>query len=189
MTTTLRAFVAFKPPDAILHLGQELQDQLRISGLKLRWVKPPNIHLTLKFLGEMPVADIAKVTAAMQSAAHGQAPLELTLQGMGAFPGIKRPRILWIGLGGELDRLQRLVQRLETELEPFGFAREGRPFKAHLTLARIKERLDPQRLLQVIQELGSYSPLGFRAEKMVLYQSQLSPGGALYAAKAHVALG
>lgn len=189
MVDTLRAFVAFKPPDEILHHARQLQEQLKARGMKLRWVRPENIHLTLKFLGDMPEADVAAVEAALQRAARDQAPLNLTHQGMGAFPGIKRPRVLWTGLGGEVDRLRDLVRQLETALEPLGFKKEKRPFKAHLTLARIKGRLDAQQLLDAIQALGGYPPLAFEAGRMVLYQSQLRPQGAIYTARVHADLG
>lgn len=188
MGRTLRAFVALKPPDKILRHAEVLQGELKARGFKLRWVRPQNIHLTLKFLGDIPLSHVDDVVSAMQRAVRGQAPLELTHQGMGAFPGIKRPRILWTGLGGDLDRLQYLVEQLSTEFEPLGFEREKRHFKAHLTLGRIKARLDPKQLLQSIQELGSYRPIGFTAQKVVLYQSELSPNGAVYTAKAHVGL-
>jgi 2'-5' RNA ligase len=152
-------------------------------------LKPCRVHLTIKFLGDMPEADIAAVTAAMQRAAHGRAPLSLTHQGLGVFPGIKRPRVLWTGLGGEVDRLRDMVGQLESELEPLGFKREGRPFKAHLTLARIKGWFDPHQLLAAIQALGGYPPLTFEATRMVLYQSRLRPQGATYTVRAGVELG
>ncbi len=189
MGETLRAFVAFELPEEILQHARSLQASLKEMGVKLRWVKPQNIHLTLKFLGQIPVAHIAAVETAMQSAVQGQGPLRLTVQGMGVFPGIKRPRVLWTGLGGNLDCLQKLALRLETALESQGFAREKRPFKAHLTLARIKTRPQPQRLLHAIEKLGHYPPLAFTAKQMVLFESELRPQGAIYTSKVRVGMG
>lgn len=189
MADTLRAFVAVKPPDAVRRHIEVLQGALRSKGLKLRWVRPQNIHLTLKFLGDIPVAQVTAVAAAMQRVAAEQSPLMLTHQGIGVFPGIRRPRVLWTGLGGNLERLQRLVNQLGIELEALGFKREKRPFKAHLTLARIKARLDPERLLQSLQGIGDYAPMAFDVAQLVLYQSQLRPQGALYTALAHADLG
>lgn len=189
MGASLRAFIAFTPPEAILRCAQSLQDGLKARGLKLRWVKPANIHLTLKFLGDMPEAHIADVRAAMQQAVHEEGLISLALQGLGVFPSIQRPRILWTGLGGDVDRLRRLVGRLEDGLEPLGFKKEKRAFKAHLTLARVKARLDTRSLLQGIQELGEYAPVAFDARQMVLYQSELRPTGAVYTERARVSLG
>lgn len=189
MADTLRAFVAVKPPDAVRRHIEVLQSTLRSKGLKLRWVRPQNIHLTLKFLGDIPVAQVADVAAAMQRVAGEQPPLMLTHQGIGVFPGIRRPRVLWTGLGGNLERLQRLVKQLEIELEALGFKREKRPFKAHLTLARVKAKLNPERLLQALQGVGDYEPLAFDVAQMVLYQSELHPQGARYTTLAHTDLG
>lgn len=188
MEDTLRVFVAIKPPQEILRQIEKLQTQLKATGLALRWVRPANSHLTLKFLGDVPAADIAAVVRAMQAAARGQGPLTFTQQDMGVFPSLKRPRVLWTGLGGDLDRLQRLVQALEAVFEPLGFKREKRPFKAHLTLARIKVKLDSQQLLDAIKPLSRYEPLTFDTTKIVLYQSQLRPQGAVYTSIAHADL-
>jgi 2'-5' RNA ligase len=180
MTDTIRAFVALTLPAEVVDLAAGLQSALRAKGLRLRWVKPQNIHLTLKFLGDIPAADAAEAGLAMQRASQGVAPLALSVQGMGAFPGIKRPRVLWIGLGGEVEALQQLYSRIEDELAGLGYAREKRGFKAHLTLARFKEGAASHELLQAFEELGNYTPKPFAANHLVLFKSDLRPQGALY---------
>jgi len=180
MAGTLRAFVAITLPQEITDHVRALQDALKGHGLKLRWVKPANLHLTLKFLGDIPEADATAIGGAVRAAAGDEMPLELTIQGMGVFPGIKRPRVLWTGFGGEVDRLRQLQERIEDRLEPMGFHREKRGFKAHLTLARIKGAVSSRRLLDAIEALGDFSPQSFTAGKLVLFKSDLRPTGAVY---------
>lgn len=188
MGNTLRAFVAFELPAEIIRFAENLQGNLKNCGLKLRWVKAQNIHLTIKFLGDIREASIPDVASAMQSAARGFGPLDLTVQGMGVFPNIKRPRVLWIGLGGQVDLLGHLQTELEEALEGAGFARENRPFKAHLTLGRVKGFVKSRLLSDAIQELGHYSPRPFQVHQLVLFQSDLRPQGAVYTAKTAVRL-
>lgn len=188
MEGTLRAFVAISLPGTIIDHVRELQDALKGHGLKLRWVKPSNIHLTLKFLGDIPASEVAAIGDAVHAAVGDEAPLALTIQGMGVFPGIKRPRVLWTGLGGDVDRLKRLQLRIDRQLEKLGYRREKRGFKAHLTLARIKAAVSPQRLLGAIEGVGDYSPRAFTARKLVLYKSDLRPSGAIYTGLKEVVL-
>lgn len=180
MGGTLRAFVAIKLPDAIIDHTRALQDALKDHGLKLKWVKTSNLHLTLKFLGDIPEADATAIGEAVQTAAGDVAPLALTIQGMGVFPGIKRPRVLWTGFGGEVERLKELQIRIEEQLEALGYQREKRGFKAHLTLARIKGAVSPQHLLKAMEAVGHFEPQSFTARKLILFKSDLRPTGAVY---------
>lgn len=180
MADTIRAFVAFKLPADVIEHAAGLQSALKSRRLKLRWVAPRNLHLTLKFLGDIPADDAAAVALAMQRACRGATAMSLTVQGMGVFPGIKRPRVLWIGLGGQVEALRQLNSRVEDELTGLGFPRENRDFKAHLTLARCKGWVAPQDLLQAFEELGNYAPKPFTADRLVLYKSDLRPTGAVY---------
>jgi len=180
LADTIRAFVALTLPSGIIAHAAGLQSTLKAQGLKLRWVKPQNMHLTLKFLGDIPAADAGQVGQAVQRASQNTTPLALTVQGMGVFPGIKRPRVLWIGLGGQVEALQSLYAGIEDELAGLGFARDKRGFKAHLTLARFKARVAPHDLLQAFEELGNYAPKPFAAKHLVLYKSDLKPQGAIY---------
>jgi 2'-5' RNA ligase len=189
MERTLRAFVAFKLPDQITERAAALQDALKARGLKLQWVKPQNLHLTLKFLGDIPETDAFKVGAVLDHAVGNEPPLAMTLQGVGVFPGIKRPRVLWVGFGGQVQNLKRLQLRLEDQLDKIGFDRDKREFKAHLTIARIKRRVAPEKLLDAITAEGDFVPHPFMARKIVLYKSDLRPQGAVYTALAKAELG
>lgn len=180
--------MAFNLPDPILHRAAALQGALKARGLKLQWVKPQNLHLTLKFLGYIPETDASKVGAAIDHVVGNEPPLEMTLQGMGVFPGIKRPRVLWVGFGGQVQNLKRLHLKLEDHLDKIGFDRDKRGFNAHLTIARIKRRVAPKRLLDAIKTAGDFPPQPFVARKMVLYKSDLRPQGAVYTALAEASM-
>jgi 2'-5' RNA ligase len=180
MQAAVRAFIAIALPDNIVRYVETLQNQLRAAGLKLNWVRPRSIHLTLKFLGDIEQAQVEHVAAAMQSAARQNAPLELAVQGMGVFPTLKRPRVLWVGVGGQTDGLLNLHRSLEDALAGAGIAREERPFKAHLTVARIKSQVAPQQLIQAIEKGAQSAPLPLPVNEVGLFQSRLQPTGAVY---------
>jgi RNA 2',3'-cyclic 3'-phosphodiesterase len=180
MTDTIRTFVALRLPGDIIDHASGLQSALKSRGLKLRWVKAGNLHLTLKFMGELPVAVVDDVGHALGRAGRDTAPLALTVQGMGVFPGIRRARVLWVGLGGRIEALQSLYSRIEDELAGLGLAREKRDFKAHLTLARMKGPVAPRELLTAMEATGNYEPRPFMARHLILFQSELRPQGAVY---------
>ncbi len=188
MADTLRAFIAIPLPPEVTDLAADLQTRLRSGGLKLRWVRLQGMHLTLKFLGDIPESLVGDLGRAMQRAGSGFGSVDLTTQGMGVFPGIRRPRVLWLGIGGETERLGQLHGRLDAELEQIGFARDKRPFRAHLTLARAKGVVNARLLLDAMQTRGQYAARPFQAQQMILYQSDLQPRGAVYTARAKVDL-
>jgi 2'-5' RNA ligase len=188
MAATLRAFIALTIPETILASLSGMQRSMRTRGLKIGWVRPENIHLTLKFLGDIPKTAVPSVAGALCDAACGLPPVSLLVQGMGVFPGIKRPRVLWAGLGGDIVGLRHLFGRVEAALEPIGWAPDRRGFKAHLTLGRIRKPIDGQQLTKVLSEVGGYAPIGFTARRMVLFKSDLRPEGAAYTALSEIFL-
>ncbi len=189
MTQTLRTFIAIKLPNAVTAAISEVQEGMRSHGVKLRWVKPENVHLTLKFLGDVPKDDIEKIQSLMYDSAAACTPISLFAKGIGVFPGIKRPRVVWVGVSGELEALIGLKSRLEEGLEDLGFEKEKRSFKSHLTLGRVKGRVEPKQLGDVIKKYEGFRSETFCAENVVLYQSELKPTGAVYTALARVPLG
>jgi 2'-5' RNA ligase len=188
MGDTVRAFIAFELPPDVARLAGDLQARLKTHGLKLRWVRPQNIHLTLKFLGEIPREQTAAVADAMRAAAREGAPAQLSVQGMGVFPGMRKPRVVWIGLGGQTERLIRAAACLDDQLAFLGIDREERPFKAHLTIARVQAGSDVRRLPGAIEAEAGFAPLPFSASEMVLFQSDLRPQGPVYTPLARAAL-
>jgi 2'-5' RNA ligase len=134
-----RIFVCVEAPDSIRHELRKVQELLP-SGETLRLTNPDQIHLTLRFLGDLTQPEVALVTEAASAAARATRPFSISMGGMGAFPNSRRPNVIWVGVDSGRDELQALHRRLETELVKQGFGREAKPFTAHLTLARVKQR-------------------------------------------------
>lgn len=180
MSVTIRTFIALELPPAVINLLREVQQELKRLKLGARWVRPENIHLTLKFLGDINPDDIGRIGDAMIGAAADIPPLTLSVRQIGVFPGIKRPRVIWIGLGGNIQELLALQGRLETELDTLGFPREKRAFKAHLTLGRIKQAANPDVIGRMMRQYASLSSEEFTCDQVTLFKSDLKPSGAVY---------
>ena len=148
--------------------------------LNLRWVRPENIHLTLNFLGDIRPAQIGSIAEAVADAAGGFAPFVLTLRGLGFFPRAKCPRVMWVGLGGDTRCLFDLQADLTDRLAEIGFPKEKRPYKAHLTLGRIRQSQPTGRYHQILQQYADWGNQNFTAERIVLFRSDLKPSGAVY---------
>lgn len=188
MDKPIRAFIASELPREVIDFAAELQNRLKGRGFALKWVRPQNMHLTLKFLGDIEYSLKDGIIEAMAKVAQTVSPMTLGVQGMGVFPGIRKARVLWIGLGGDTDRLTQAHALLQDALVPMGFSKEKRHFNAHLTLARINTPLDAGRLLEVIQMEGGYPPMTFCMDEIILFQSELRPQGSRYTALGRVAL-
>ena len=180
MSQSIRSFIAIELPESVKSLLDNLQQELKALRLKARWVRPQNIHLTLKFLGNIDPAGIEDIGAAMADAVGSCAPFTLIVGGIGFFPGIKRPRVIWVGLGGAQAELLDLQRRLEDRLATVGFPKEKRSFNAHLTLGRIRPAVDPKILGRAIQDYSDLGNLKFCADRIILFKSDLKPSGAVY---------
>ncbi len=180
MSQTIRSFIAFELPAGVISLLDYVQQELKSLRLKARWVRPRNIHLTLKFLGNIKPADIEDIGVAMADAVRDCAPFTLTVGGIGFFPGIKRPRVIWVGLGGAKPTLLNLQRNLEDRLATVGFPKEKRSFKAHLTLGRIRQAVNPNTVGQAMQDYSDLGNLQFTADRIILFKSDLKPSGAVY---------
>jgi len=180
MSETIRAFIAIELPEKIIDDIGKVQKSLQSYGFKVRWVRPQNIHLTLKFLGNIQKAEAGKVERALFESAEGIAPLTITVKGVGTFPSIKRPRVIWVGVAGQLDELRKFQKTLDDKLAATGFPKEKRTFKGHLTLGRVKDRIDPRRLLNALEEFSQFESAPFVVDRVVLFKSALKPTGAVY---------
>lgn len=116
------------------------------TGAQLRWTPPDQWHLTLKFLGECAPARLPEVTEAVRASTVGAIPADLHVDGPGAFPERGAPTVIWVGLQNPDGRLSERVRALEEQLAPQGFAREARPFQAHITVARVQAAGRPGQL-------------------------------------------
>ena len=180
MSQTLRAFIAVDLPESVRSSLSEAQEVLKRQNIRVKWVHPSNIHLTLKFLGNIDVADVDKISGAMALATKDCPAISLAAKGAGVFPDSKRPRVLWIGLSGQLEMLQDIQQALDDHLADLGFAKESREFKAHLTLGRVKGKIDRDRLKTAISGLEGFETKPFEVNRIVLFKSELRQSGAVY---------
>lgn len=177
---TIRTFIAFKLPEKILLYISEIQKKLKSCRFKARWVRPENIHLTLKFLGDVEISDIGKISDAISESADGFAPISIRAKGIGVFPSIKRPKVLWIGISGQMDELVGLQQKLDENLSKLGFPKEKRAFNGHLTLARAKEYIDPKKMIDAMIKFKEFESEPFTADRLIFFRSRLKPSGAEY---------
>ena len=175
-----RAFIAFKLPADVVDSLRVLQSGLKKWGVNLRWVHPENIHLTLKFLGDVPAEELQEVRHIIEEVARRQVVFSLEAKGLGVFPTVKKARVLWSGIHGDVIRLNSLQATLGQALAAIGFEPEKRPFRGHLTLGRVRGRVDGKRLAAMISEFGSYASPPFAPERLILFKSDLKPSGAAY---------
>ena len=180
----IRAFIAVELPPATREAVEDVARRLQAEAVEgVRWVRSDGIHLTLKFLGSIGANSVPVVSEALARCAASTAPFELSLDSVGAFPGVRDPRVVWIGLGGALEPLSELQQSLERELEGLGFARERRGFTPHLTLGRTRESAPiPQRrrLAQALAATTIERREAMPVKEIALIQSDLTPTGAVY---------
>ena len=188
MGEKLRAFIAISLPEPVLQGIVTAQETLKRSGLKIRWVRKEGIHLTLKFLGDIDRDSVEKISEAMERATGSFSPFTLWADGIGVFPNLRRPRVAWVGLSGDIEILRALQRDLESQLSGLGFPKEKRPFKGHLTLGRVKGRLDGIKLQEALEDLGDFRTESFTAQSLVLFQSELRPDGAVYSRVAEAPL-
>lgn len=176
----IRAFIAFNIPKNVLSHIRSIQETLSTDGISMRWTRVENVHLTLTFLGNIQRTDVEKIFDVMENTVRAVSPIHLSTKGMGVFPGIRRPRVLWIGMRGDTAPLIDLQHRLAAGLEHLGFIRESRPFKAHLTIGRARGPLNPKKLASLMASAGSIESPAFTADELILFQSELFPKGPLY---------
>ncbi|MBM4274372.1 MAG: RNA 2',3'-cyclic phosphodiesterase [Deltaproteobacteria bacterium] len=176
----IRAFLAIDLPENLKPGLALLLQELKKSGADVKWVPPGNVHLTLKFFGNVPDADVEALAQAAQEVAAAQAPFQLKVTGAGAFPNLNAPRVVWLGLEGEMAALGQLFRRLEKVFEKLGFPPEDRAFHPHLTLGRVKSPQGRFGLTRALKELPAPDWPAFQVKELILYRSVLSPHGSTY---------
>ena len=188
-----RLFVAVELPTHIQDaLGATIERLRAELGGAFRWVSPAAIHLTLKFLGDVGPERVPALTTALESAAVAVEPFELRLEGSGVFPNRRSPSVVWAGIGGDAAAIEALRQAVELAMTGAGEAAETRTFRPHLTLARVRGRLEPSEAEALAARLGRVDHarvLPFRVDGVSLMQSELDRGGASYARLGRATLG
>jgi 2'-5' RNA ligase len=177
-----RIFIAVEMSAQLQHDVAALQEKMRTSGVRLRWVKPHNMHFTLRFLGDIPAAQVARAAVATRQAAGGIEPFDVVVAGLGAFPTFDRPQVVWLGTKSGGEDLERLAAALDAQLSRAGFAPEDRVFRAHLTLGRAKDDRHWGDLVRSLQHYREVEIGRQRVDALVVMESRLTPDGPVYSA-------
>jgi 2'-5' RNA ligase len=175
----MRTFIAVPLPAEVRSALAEVQEKLRSFGGAVRWSAASSIHLTFKFLGEIDPALLPELTASLRLHTQAERPFPLQLSSLGAFPDLRRPRVIWCGLAGDVARLEALQNKVELACIQAGLAPEEHPFRPHLTLGRVRA---PMNLAPLVDYMRSCAPLkaAFAVDRYHIYQSVLRPNGALH---------
>jgi len=193
----IRTFVAIELEASVRQALAQVQTTLRSRleksvgpDARIQWIKPASIHLTLKFLGDIPEERVSDIQAVLARVASGHRRFTVDVEGLGVFPDVRAPRVVWVGLTAHVDALKRLAADVEAALGVIGFTTELKPFHPHLTLARVKDRArDVGRALSDGGVLTQDAKLGFLSVAAVsLMKSELQPSGSVYTQLCHLPL-
>jgi RNA 2',3'-cyclic 3'-phosphodiesterase len=186
----IRTFIAIELPEKVKIALTSIQRDLKEPGQNfLKWVSSDSIHLTLKFLGNIDVDKVDSIRLAIEQTSFLQKRFMIGISEVGAFPNVERPRVIWVGINGDIGELIKLQKKLDDKLETIGFTKEKRAFSPHLTLARVAERATPQEIVGLSRKLRDC-----RANKKVevevsglsFIRSQLFPAGPIYTTLAEI---
>jgi len=177
----IRSFLAFEQPEEIRGIIDEVSVALGKSHLDARWVKPGNIHLTVVFLGSVPAEDLDAMEQPIHEICSGSSSFSIALKGLGCFPHARSPRVIWIGLEGEIERMAGFRDSLQERLVPFGIKEEKRPFRPHLTLGRFNSfRRTDRELEEILERYRDLASPVCPLEELVLFKSDLRRSGSIY---------
>lgn len=177
-----RLFVAVDLPDDVKLRLQHVRQRLESAGWQARWTRPDTMHLTLRFFGNQPVASIDLLKDCLRSALHGVAAFRLGTGSMGAFPDVRRPRVVWLGVDDRSGTLARTASDIEQASRELGIEPEERPFSPHLTVARVRpeDRMSISSVEQHFEALDRLPRLQIEVDHATLYRSELRRGGSIY---------
>ena len=185
----LRTFIAVETPDDVQAALRRLIAELSTDAAAVRWVRPENVHLTLKFLGDVDETEIHRVCHSARDAAEGSVAFQVPCIGVGAFPSPARPRTVWVGIQDPEGLLDELHRRLEKTLRPLGFPREKRKYHPHLTLGRLRyNRRGGDELREQIEQQKNLEIGTLDVRRLVVFSSDLTPDGPVYTALARCPL-
>jgi len=179
----MRAFIAIDLPAEIKAALAKIQNRLKTSLPKINWVKPENLHLSLKFLGDISLNQLEDIRQVIEEITKTACPVQIKLETPGVFPSPALAKIIWLGTEQLPDRLKQLVEELDSKLCQIGFAREKRPFQAHITIGRIKHNIitaDLKKELGLLEKELDNLDLSFTLPGLTLFQSVLGRQGPTY---------
>ncbi|MGE5197915.1 MAG: RNA 2',3'-cyclic phosphodiesterase [Deltaproteobacteria bacterium] len=179
----MRAFIAIELTEEVRNALRNLQERLKASQADAKWVEPENIHLTLKFLGDITEEQLSKIIAILDNVAADTEIFLIRISCLGAFPKKDFPRVIWVGIDTGEKETKELAKALENKIEKIGIPRENRPFSSHITIARIRSSVGRDKLVRELDNLGDYfkeTPQEMRVAKITLFKSTLTPKGPVY---------
>jgi len=176
---TIRTFVAVEMPETVREQFRDVEARLKQADAHVKWVEPYNIHITLKFLGDTTENQLEKLYRGVEEGAAGRKAFTMGLAGLGVFPNMKRPRVVWIGVKEGSDPLTDLHGGLEEAIARQGFLRENRTFSSHLTIGRVKSPRGIETLIEAIKATPFRSE-SFEINEVVVMKSTLTPDGPIY---------
>ncbi len=198
----MRTFIAIELPQEIKSSLAKLQEQLKQSNADVKWVEPQNIHLTLKFLGEIDEQKLDKITRIIKDTSIARDVFSIRISSLGAFPKINTstalsinperaqasrrvnfPRVLWVGIDQGDKETKEIAKTLEEKIQKLGIPKEDRPFSSHITIGRVRSPKNKENLVQLLNKLAgnlTAEGLEFVATKITLFKSKLSPKGPTY---------
>lgn len=177
---SVRSFIAIELTKEFKDKLSKIQDELRKSNADVKWVEPENIHLTLRFLGNVEEKKLEDIKRILERVSEKHPRFSMELSGTGCFPKMSLPRVIWIGIEKGKEELSKIFLELEDELENIGFKREKRGFSAHITIGRVRTPLNRIRLVEEIKKTSSLPKLNSPVNKITLFKSTLTPKGPIY---------
>lgn len=180
----MRTFIAIALPKNTRDSLAQLQEQLKKTGADVKWVEPENIHLTLKFLGEIDEQKLSRISEVIKDIAGNKKSFSVRISSLGAFPKISSPRVIWAGIEKEGNsEIKKIAEELEEKLVKLGIPKEERPFSSHITIGRTRSTLNRQNLIQelkIMEDVSAAENLEFPVTKITLFLSTLNPSGPVY---------
>ncbi len=179
MSKLIRTFIAVKIPRPQLLEIQNIQNAAKKNGGDIKWVNPDNMHLTLKFLGDVDPVQIKKIAEAVRNAVQSESAFHVSIKGFDGFPNLVKPRVLWLGIEKGKDVLVRIAGHIDENLSKQGFSPEKRPFSPHLTLGRVKSLKNVKDAVDCLKS----TPIdmnGFYVTEISVIKSELNPSGSIY---------
>ena len=179
MNESFRTFIAIEVPEDVRSEAGRLQKQLATTGGMVSWVKPQNLHLTVKFLGSVDASRLQIVLPLIRTAVSASHSFDVQFERLGCFPNDRQPRVVWLGLTELPTAFTGLFCSIEEQLAAAGFPKETRAFKPHLTLARIRPSQHINSLMSALKAVTFHSK-SFRVQEVIVMKSQLTRSGAIY---------
>lgn len=178
----LRLFWAINLPVSLKTKILQIQNRLKMTDVDAKWIDARNLHITVKFLGDTDAALVDRISFTAEERLKKYQSFDLELSGLGFFPGVINPRVLWIGLQGKVGLLREVVEIVENLMSEYGYSREKRKFSPHLTLARLKSSKNMDKLLKTIEYEDTLVKelLVFKVLTVNLMMSDLTPSGPIY---------